>query len=59
MLQVEGGQGGLDQSGGKSVAAGLRKILLHPLKQAGVCVTRACGPVEVHDVGTEKIITSG
>lgn len=54
VLQVERGHGGLDESGGQSAAPAGLEILLHPVKQLGVTVIRACGPVEVDDASTEN-----
>ena len=50
MLEVEGGQRGLDHPGGKPAASGgLAKVLLHPLKHPGVGVPRSGWFMEVCD----------
>ena len=52
VLEVEGGQSGLDHPGGKPAASGgLAKVLLHPLKHPGVGVARSAVFMEVCDAG--------
>ena len=52
MLEVEGGQMGLDHPGGKPAASGgLAEVLLHPLKHPGVGVSRSGVFMEVCDAG--------
>lgn len=55
MLQVKRRQGGLDEPVGQSAArAGLTVVLLHPVKQPGVCSTGTRGCVEVYDATPEN-----